>query len=298
MPLSVATTTYTLCSANNAFTHEINPMLGFLDSTVSLCFQPTCLTSLQGMLVALLAFMFMSFGLTGGAFSTLIFALGCLPFVLDGGVNLIRLALPWSSRNDENEEGQEYQKMSDSEDKNFVDASDRILPRSLRDNTITSFLLTRNWKDNASNTEDNSTPKQLTAFTMLVAYLLLGGAAVASGSQLVGTVSLAYAGSGLAQYLGARLPPVLRAMSVNAVSGLGAIFGLGAMATGGVSLTLLMLTALHIIDLVCGVDESREADLDNMRSAGESVGPLTHFFTTSWKSNSFNKNNFLTCQTT
>lgn len=87
-------------------------------------------------------------------------------------------------------------------------------------------------------------------------------------------------------------------MSVNAVSGIGALFGIGAMATGGVSLTLLMLTALHIIDLVCGIDESREGDLDNMQSAGESVGPLTHFFTTSWKSNSFNKRNFVTCQTT
>lgn len=88
--------------------------------------------------------------------------------------------------------------MSDSEDKNFIDASDRILPKSLSDNTVTSYLLTRNWKDNASNTEDNSTPKQLTGFTMLVAYLLLGSAAVASGSPAFGAVSLAYAGAGMA----------------------------------------------------------------------------------------------------
>ena len=66
------------------------------------------------MLVALLAFMFMSFGLTGGVFTTTLFSLGLIPFVLDGGINLIRLALP-SSRTEESENQQEdFQKMSDS----------------------------------------------------------------------------------------------------------------------------------------------------------------------------------------
>lgn len=60
------------------------------------------------MLVALLAFMFMSFGLTGGVFSTTLFAVGCLPFVLDAGVNLLKLALPRSNRAEEHEDGMGY----------------------------------------------------------------------------------------------------------------------------------------------------------------------------------------------
>ena len=111
------------------------------------------------MLTALLAFMFMSFGLTGSAFTAALFTVGLIPFILDALVNLTRLALP-SSRTEESEQRQEeYHKMNDSEDKNFVDASDRILPRSLRDNTVASFLLTRNWKDNAANADENSTQK-------------------------------------------------------------------------------------------------------------------------------------------
>jgi hypothetical protein len=132
---------------------------------------------------------------------------------------------------------------------------------------------------------------------MIAAYFLLGGVALSAGSgPAVGTVSIAYASTGLAGYLGFRLPPTFRAMSVNAVSGLGALLGISAIATSGVNMTLLMLTALHIIDLICGADESRDENLDK-RNQEESVGPLTNFFTTSWKSNGFNKRNFMTCQT-
>jgi hypothetical protein len=132
---------------------------------------------------------------------------------------------------------------------------------------------------------------------MLVAYFLLGGVTLGTGSgAAVGTLSLAYASTGLASYLGFRLPPTFKVMSVNAVSGLGAILGIVAMATGGVDLTLLMLTTLHIIDLICGADESRYENLD-ARNEQESVGPITNFFTTSWKANGFNKRNFMTCQT-
>jgi len=92
---------------------------------------------------------------------------------------------------------------------------------------------------------------------MLVAYFLLGSVTLATGSgTAAGSLTLAYASTGLAGYLGFRLPPTLKAVSVNAVSGLGAILGYAAIATNGLNLTLLMLTTLHIIDLICGTDES------------------------------------------
>lgn len=57
------------------------------------------------MLFALLAFMFMSFGLTGGFFTTTLFTLSLIPFILDGGINLFRIAYPnFSSEESENQE--------------------------------------------------------------------------------------------------------------------------------------------------------------------------------------------------
>ena len=145
--------------------------------------------------------------------------------------------------------------MNDAEDKNFVDPSERILPRSLMENNTAHYLLTSNWKDDAANAEENSVQKQMTAFSMLLAFIILGGAAVVSGGgAAVGTMSLLYGGSGLAGYLGFRLPPLFKAISVNATSGLCAVLGLGAMMSGGLSLTILMLTALHVIDLMQGAE--------------------------------------------
>lgn len=48
------------------------------------------------------------------------------------------------------EDSCEYVKMTDAEERNFIDASERLLPRSLRDNPVTGYMLTRNWKDDAS----------------------------------------------------------------------------------------------------------------------------------------------------
>ena len=54
----------------------------------------------------------------------------------------------------------------------------------------------------------------------------------------------------MVSYLGFSMSPIFRFLNVNAISGVAAFLGLGAMFTGGVDLTLLLLTSLHIIDLV------------------------------------------------
>jgi hypothetical protein len=102
----------------------------------------------------------------------LIFA---LPFVADLLVNLGNLSGP--SQTEKIEEGSEYAKMTDSEDRNFIDASERLLPRSLRDNNLSESLLTSNWKDDASAT-DNSISKQMIAFALILGYLMCGGVAL------------------------------------------------------------------------------------------------------------------------
>jgi hypothetical protein len=205
------------------------------------------------MLFALCAFLLMSLGIPASSFGTFLFAAGCIPFLLDASINLYNLGRPSTATVEEIHENSEYRSMNDAEDKNFVDPSERILPRSIRENNTLHYLLTSNWKDNAANVEETSVQKQMTAFTMLLAFLFLGGAAIVSGNgPAVGTMSLLYGGSGLVGYLGFKLPPLFRAISVNATSGLCAVMALGAMASGGLSLSILMLTALHIIDLMQG----------------------------------------------
>ena len=139
--------------------------------------------------------------------------------------------------------------MTDSEDRNFIVASERLLPRSLRDNNLSESLLTSNWKDDASAT-DNSISKQMIAFALILGYLICGGVALVSKQgTAVGALSLVYGGAGLVQYLGFRTAPIIRALSVNAVSIIGLILGAGAILTNGLSITLLFLTLLHGIDL-------------------------------------------------
>jgi len=174
----------------------------------------------------------------------LIFA---LPFVADLLMNLGTLSGP--SQTEQIEEGSEYVKMTDSEDRNFINASERLLPRSLRDNNLSELLLTSNWKDDASATE-NSISKQMTAFALIIGYLMCGGISLVSKQdKAVGALSLVYGGAGLVQYLGFRTAPIIRALSVNAVSIVGLILGAGAILTNGLNITLLLLTLLHGIDL-------------------------------------------------
>lgn len=136
----------------------------------------------------------------------------------------------------------------------------------------------------------------MVAFGLLLGYLVFGGVALATGTgPAVGTLSLIYGGAGLVQYLGFKTAPVIRALSVNAMSVLGALLGAGAIMTSELSLTLMLLTLLHILDLLHAADISASEDLDNMCSAGSQPGPIANFFTLSWKANAFNKRHFCTC---
>ena len=211
-----------------------------------------------------------------------------LPFIAD--YLLSAFILSSTSTDTQIEDGSEYVKMTDSEDRNFIDASERLLPRSLRDNNQANYLLTTNWKDNASNTHENSIFKQMTAFALIIGYLVCGGLALVSKTgTAVGTLSLVYGGAGLVQYLGFRTAPVLRALSVNAVSIIGLLLGAGAILSGGLNMTLLLLITLYGIDLAQALDNNSTRDLDNTRSASQRNGPITNFFTISWKANAFNK---------
>lgn len=107
--------------------------------------------------------------------------------------------------------------------------------------------MTENWKDGAF--EANSTEKQLIAFAMVMASLVLGGSAIASGTApAAGALSVAYGATGVVKYLGFSLPPILRMLNVNAVAPVAAGIGAATMMTGQLDLTLLLLTSLHIID--------------------------------------------------
>lgn len=217
------------------------------------------------MLFALCAFLLMSLGIPASSFGTLLFALGCVPFLLDASVNLYNLGRPSSTTVEVLNEREEYHKMNDSEDKNFVDPSERILPRSLRENNTAHYLLTCNWKDDAANAEDNTVQKQMTAFSMCLAFLFFGGAAVVSGNgPAAGTLAMVYGGTGLLGYLGFKLAPIFKAVSVNATAGVGAALALGAMLSGGMSMSMIMLTALLTIDLMQGAHQSEENELDRI----------------------------------
>ena len=126
---------------------------------------------------------------------------------------------------------------------------------------------------------------------MLLGFLALGGTEFATGeAAVVGGLSLLYAGAGLTRYLGFKLPPVIKAISVNATAAVGALLGAGAIASHGPSLNLLMLTALFIIDLIQGMQQE-DQHLDRVREP-EYINPITSFFTSSWKVNGFNRRNF------
>lgn len=107
---------------------------------------------------------------------------------------------------------------------------------------------------------------------MLMGFLYLGGSAMASGNKAVGALSIGYGATGVVSYLGFSLSPIFRLLNVNAVSGIGVALGFGAMFTGGLDLTLLMLTALHIVDLVAATkEEIKKEDLDGEYTSVDST---------------------------
>jgi hypothetical protein len=88
--------------------------------------------------------------------------------------------------------------------------------------------------------------QRLTYLNELISLCKLRGSRT---NKAVGALSLVYGGAGLVQYLGFRTAPIIRALSVNAVSIVGLILGAGAILTNGLNITLLLLTLLHGIDL-------------------------------------------------
>lgn len=76
-----------------------------------------------------------------------------LPFAADALVSIG--TLKETSHETTEEDGCEYVKMTDGEERSFIDASERLLPQSLRDNPVTGYMLTRNWKDDASEVSEN-----------------------------------------------------------------------------------------------------------------------------------------------
>lgn len=200
------------------------------------------------MLFALVAFLLMSMGVPSGFFGTSLFAAGLIPFILDASVNLVQLATQPSTATVEEIRSEGYQSMKDSEERNMVHPSERVLPRSLREGNTTNFMLTQNWKDNAADAEDNSVAKQLTAFAMLLGFLGLGGVALSQGNAAAGALSLAYGSTGLIGYLGFKLPPLLKAINVNATAAAGAVLSVGSMLTGGLGVNMFILAALFMVD--------------------------------------------------
>ena len=87
----------------------------------------------------------------------------CLPFFADCLVNGIWLGTGQATQGtatvEELGDASDYQKQNDDADIEHVDPSDRILPESLRENEVTRNLLSRNWKDGASDPQKNSLNK-------------------------------------------------------------------------------------------------------------------------------------------
>ena len=134
----------------------------------------------------------------------------------------------------------------------MVDPSKRILPSSLAEIEPLKNLLTSNWKDNASSTE-NSTSKQLIAFALIASYLYLGGSAVVSKAMVpLGAITLGYAASSLVGYLGMGEAPLAKLMRINVISILCAGLGIGSLINSGADLHIFLLTVLHLFDAYQG----------------------------------------------
>lgn len=111
---------------------------------------------------------------------------------------------------------------------------------------------------------------------MIIGYLFLG--AKCSGS--VGALSLTYGVSGALGYFGLADAPIVRLTRVNAISGVGALLGLGSILTGGTSLAMFALTALHLFDLYQGAiseDKSsrRSSSSEEFERVGQAAGTAT-----------------------
>jgi len=89
---AVATTIYTVSSTNNAFENELNPMIGFLDSHVSLRIRNLTFCQAMSMLLSTyLLSQLVTIGAGSSFFVLFCVLLSILPFLFDGLMSLISL---------------------------------------------------------------------------------------------------------------------------------------------------------------------------------------------------------------
>ena len=118
---------------------------------------------------------------------------------------------------------------------------------------------------------------------------------------MIGASSLVYAASGLLGYFGIGNAPVATFARSNIVSVILALMGVVAMITGGgMSLPLLMITMMHLFDVMQGASNEdptlATSAYDSVGSTREQAGPVARFFLDSWKSDAFSRKNYFTCQ--
>jgi len=90
-------------------------------------------------------------------------------------------------------------------------------------------------------------------------YLYFGTQAISSGdAPVLGGLTLAYAGTGLASYFGSNMAPIFRLLNINAMSGIAAVMGIASLLSGNVHLVIMLLVALHSIDFAHGLSQSEK----------------------------------------
>lgn len=156
------------------------------------------------------------------------------------------------------------EEMNEEREENFIssnevrqermyDPSEVLMPEGLRGDNPIGNLCMQSWRDNGFR-EDKSLTTQFLSLAMIAGYLTLGGVLVSNGSnEIIGGASIAYALSGLLGYFGIGHAPVVAFARNNINSVILAIMGLLSVVSGGMSLPLLMITMMHIFDVMQGV---------------------------------------------
>ena len=137
---------------------------------------------------------------------------------------------------------------------------------------------------------------------MVAGYMYLGGQLVAGGEHTaLGGASMVYAISGLLGYFGLANAPMALFSRANIMSVIMAFMGVVVMATGaGVSLPLILITLMHIFDVMQGATNDQPTlavdAYDNVGSTREQAGPIARFFIDSWKTDAYSRKNYFTSQ--
>lgn len=138
---------------------------------------------------------------------------------------------------------------------------------------------------------------------MIFGYVFFGVQLVSSGDNaVIGGTSLVYAASGLLGYFGIGQAPLAVFSRTNMISVIMGILGIMGLLTGGITMPLMMITLMHLFDVVQGA--SREdsslpnSAYENVGSTREQAGPVARFFLDSWKSEAISRSNYTTAQIT